>query len=79
VEIEAKLPGFVVLNNFCFDYMPSSVELLDIEKITVPVNEIRESTNDLLAKLHEYHGLIMSLSSKLKIAEAKIPKEKKEN
>lgn len=71
IEIEVKVPGFNALNQFCFDYMPSSIEIIDAEKITVSTREIEDATNDLLAKLHEYHAMITNLNAQVQITKPK--------
>jgi len=70
IELELRGPGFNALNQFCYDYMPSSIEILDMEKITVPAQEVMDSVNDMLAKLHEYHAMITNLSSQVKVLQA---------
>ncbi len=41
------------LFGFCFDFMPSSIEILEPEEFKVKANDLAGLVNDLLAKLHE--------------------------
>ena len=41
------------LVGFCFDFMPSSIEILDPEKLSFDSNQFAGLINDLLAKLHQ--------------------------
>ena len=41
------------LIEFCFDFMPSSIEILDPEKLSFDSNKFAGLVNDLLAKLHQ--------------------------
>ena len=41
------------LVEFCFDFMPSSIEILDPEKLSIKSNGFAGLINDLLAKLHQ--------------------------
>lgn len=41
------------LVEFCFDFMPSSIEILDPEKLSFDSNKFAGLINDLLAKLHQ--------------------------
>jgi len=61
IEIEfEKLDKFV---GFCFDYMPSSVEILEPDEFKVESGKFTDVMNDLLAKLHQYDMLIKSLKA----------------
>ena len=53
MDLEFKeIPDFLA---FCYDYLPSTVEILDTEKIAMPVREFTNGLNDMLAKLHQYN------------------------
>lgn len=51
-ELEVLFKSFEKLAAFCFDFMPSSVELLEPENFTLRNNDISTLLNDLLAGLH---------------------------
>ena len=64
-ELEIKLNDFSKLIHFCYDYLPSSLEILDAEKITMPIREFALGINELVAKLHHYNLVLNNISTKL--------------
>lgn len=52
VELEAKTSSVKHLTGFCFDYMPSMLEIITPEKIVFKDVEVSQYLNDLQAKLH---------------------------
>ncbi len=66
VEVEAKMHDFSNLLNFCYDYLPSSLEILDTEKVTVSAREFNFGLNEMLAKLHHYNLIVNNLTERLK-------------
>ena len=67
-EIDMGFENMEELIGFCFDYMPSSVEILDENEIKIKREEIENVTNDLLAKLHEYDMVLKNLKAELILA-----------
>jgi hypothetical protein len=53
VELELVLRGFTSLTSFCFDFMPSSIEIEKPENLTVKNRDISNIFNDLQSKLHD--------------------------
>jgi hypothetical protein len=53
VELELIVKNMAVFTTLCFDYMPSSVEIVQPENMKVKCTEISDFVNDMLAKLHE--------------------------
>jgi hypothetical protein len=51
-EIEFLAKDITVLMGFCFDYMPSSVEIIAPEKIIYDTNDFTDFLNDMQARLH---------------------------
>ena len=51
-EIEAKTDRLEHLSSFCFDYMPSLIEILEPTEMALKDGEVSEFLNDLQAKLH---------------------------
>lgn len=51
-ELEVLFKSFEDLGGFCFDFMPSSVEILEPENLPLRNNDISALLNDLLAGLH---------------------------
>jgi len=61
LEINAKDSGALVW--FCFDYMPSSVEIIEPNKIVYDTVDFTNFLNDLQAKLHKTDMVIKNLSA----------------
>lgn len=51
-EIDMIVKGIPKLIGFCFDYMPSSIEILKPEEFTMKYSTIQDFINDLQARLH---------------------------
>ena len=51
-EIEMVVKGIPKLVSFCFDYMPSSIEIIKPEELMLKNRHISDMVNDLQAKLH---------------------------
>ena len=73
VEVEMKIHDFNKLIGFCYNYMPSSLEILDAEKLTIPVRELTFGLNEMLDKFHQYNILTTNLTNKLKQLEKQKP------
>jgi len=67
IEIEANITNLIHLNYFCFNYGPSSIEILDSENITISTREFNASLNDLLQKLHEQNLILSKLFAENKL------------
>ena len=52
-EFEIEFKDFYALTNFCFDFMPSSIEILEPVELKVPNQKANDALNDLLARLHQ--------------------------
>jgi len=52
-ELGILFNNMQTLIEFCFDFMPSSIEILDPEKLSFNSNKFAGLINDLLAKLHQ--------------------------
>ncbi|MBT3394930.1 hypothetical protein HOA59_01885 [archaeon] len=53
-EFELEFETFKKLTGFCFDFMPSSVEIISPEKPELNSKDIEDLLNDVLAKTHQY-------------------------
>jgi hypothetical protein len=53
VELELKTQGFDNITGFCFDFMPSSIEIASPPEIKISAAEYSAYLNDLQAKLHQ--------------------------
>ena len=63
-ELELYVKSLDILTWLSVNYMPSSIEILEPEKITHTNKEINFWINDVLAKLHEISLLIKAAVSK---------------
>jgi len=52
VELEMVVKGITTLTGFCFDFMPSSIDIEKPEQLTVKNIDISNIFNDLQSKLH---------------------------
>ena len=53
-EMEINFKEFKDLIAFCFDKMPSSIEIIEPENLQVKGKDFEDFLNDLMSKLHEY-------------------------
>lgn len=60
-ELEMSAKNINVLINFCFDFMPSSIEILQPEKFSLTADPISDLLNDLISRLHQYDMLLKNL------------------
>ncbi|MBT4651571.1 hypothetical protein HOC13_03550 [Candidatus Woesearchaeota archaeon] len=51
-ELEFEMKELTDLTNFCFNYMPSVIEILEPESLVVTSEDFTAYINDLQAKLH---------------------------
>jgi hypothetical protein len=58
VELEFLVKGVSKLVGFCFDYMPSSIEVLAPEHIAFNHMTVTEFVNDLQEKLHRMDAIL---------------------
>lgn len=52
VELEMVIKGIPKIIAFCFDYMPSSVEIIKPEEFNMKKSTVEDMLNDLQARLH---------------------------
>ncbi len=72
VEVEVKFNDLKRMLQFCFDYMPSSIEILDSENITFKAKEFSSSLNDMLMYMHRYHASLSSLNAENEVLKRKL-------
>ncbi|MFW6449486.1 MAG: hypothetical protein ACOCZ6_00400 [Nanoarchaeota archaeon] len=61
-EVELEITGAENLAWFCIDYMPSSIDIIDPEKITYEARDFTGFINDLLSKLHQIGSQLKRLN-----------------
>lgn len=52
-ELEMETERLSNIANFCFDFMPSSIEIIEPERLTYLAGDLSNFFNDLQAKLHD--------------------------
>ena len=62
-ELTIKFNKIEDLIGFCFDYMPSSVEIINPNKFIVNNTDINTLLNDLVGRLHEYDMMMKNLKA----------------
>ncbi len=60
-ELEILVKGFKSLTQFCFNYMPASIEILEPNRLIVDANKMTNLFNDFQGKLHKADFLAKSL------------------
>ena len=50
IEVDMKIHDLSKLWGFCYDYLPSSIEILDTEKVTIPIREFHFALGEMLEK-----------------------------
>lgn len=71
-EVEISFPGVDQLVLFCFNFMPSSLEILEPAKATFEQREIGNLFNDLLARLHQYDMVLKNLHAETVVLRKKV-------
>ena len=63
VEIDLVVKGISKMIGFCFEYMPSSLEILKPESIALSNHELSSFLNDLQARLHDVDMIVKQLKA----------------
>ncbi len=71
-ELEISFKDIETLVNFCFDFMPSTIEILEPPNINISARTLTNFLNDLLAKLHKVDMAVKELSAEKKVLEENI-------
>lgn len=66
-ELELGFKDMKTLTYFCFDYMPSSIEVYEPEELLYTANDYTDFLNDLQGRLHKFDMLIKNLSAENKV------------
>lgn len=62
-DIELETDSFKKLTDICFDFMPSTIEIIEPAGLEVDTNHITEMLNDLLAKMHKYSFVLNKIKT----------------
>ena len=63
VELDLVIKGTKKLISFCFEYMPSSIEVLKPEQLIMSSPELSNFLNDLQARLHNVDMIVKQLKA----------------
>ena len=63
VELELVIKGTSKLISFCFEYMPSSIEVVKPEQLVMSNPELSNFLNDLQARLHDVDMIVKKLKA----------------
>lgn len=67
VELEVKFKDMLQLLDFCFEALPSSVEILSPNELNFKSNDLTDFLNDLQGRLHEADMVVKSVRAQNKI------------
>ena len=60
-EIELQADNVKKLMELCFDYMPSTIEIIEPAGMEIDTSEIADLLNDLMARLHRYDMVLKNI------------------
>ena len=72
LEAELKFNDIESMVEFCFNFMPSSIEILEPSNFRLEQRELTNLVNDLLRRLHNYSMAISGLVMEKKVLEKKL-------
>ncbi len=77
LEAEIKFNDIESIVEFCFNFMPSSIEILEPSNFRLEQRELANLMNDLLRRLHNYSMAISGLVMEKKVLEKKLSSSQK--
>jgi hypothetical protein len=77
IEFHCDVEDLATLMGLMFDYMPSSVEILDPETVTESLQNLNDILNDLAARLHQYDATVKQLRAETRILGKKLEEKEK--
>jgi hypothetical protein len=77
VEFEADVKELATLIGIIFDYLPSSVEIIEPEEISDLTFNINGLLNDLALKMHQYDHIVKQLKAQNELQRRLVAKAKK--
>lgn len=75
VDIKIRFDDLGHLTLFCFDYMPSSVDILEPVKFNLESQELNALFNDLMGKIHHYDMLLKNFKITTEMLKKKLKPE----
>ncbi len=62
-EVEVEVNDFKKVLDVCYDYTPSSLEILEPAGLTLDSDDVGEFLNDFLARLHKYGAVMKKMQA----------------
>lgn len=53
-ELDLEMKDMADLFGFCFDFMPSSIEIYEPAQLPLKIDAVNDMVNELITKLHQY-------------------------
>lgn len=66
-ELEIEFKVLEDLVGFCFDYMPSSIEILEPEELKLEAISVSDLFNELMARLHQNDMMLKNAIAELAV------------
>ncbi len=66
-EIEMGFASLIQVYEFCFDFMPSSIDIIEPSKLEMEQEDFSSSLNDMLATIHKLDMHLKNSNAKVKI------------
>ena len=76
-DLEFQVENIERLIDICFNYMPSSLEIIDPAEVNIKINQLNNILNDLMSKLHGYDMIIKDINARKQLEMIKKQKEGK--
>lgn len=76
IEADLKFGKFDALLGFCFDFMPSSVELISPDKMEFGTMDFNNFLNDILSRIHKYDLVLKNINAQNILLKREIDKNK---
>ena len=74
-DLEIEVETVLKLIGICFDYMPSSVDILEPHKLDLETTTVADLLNDLLAKLHKTDMMLKNAIAENKWLKQQLPQK----
>ena len=72
VEVELGFKNMDDVTGFCFDFMPSSIDVIDPGNFNFKKDVMDNLWNDLIARLHQYDMLLKNMHAENKVMKKKL-------
>ncbi len=76
VELDLGFENMDDVTGFCFDFMPSTIEIIEPETINSKKDLLENLWNDLVARLHQYDMIIKNVHAENKVLKKELDKLK---